>query len=309
MILSERLPSAQSLLIFEAAARHLSFTAAARELGSTQSAVSQQVRGLEKQLELELFRRIYRGVALTEEGMHLYEAVQGGFQQMVNCLEQLQKTRLRQSINVATDFAFAAYWLLPNLPEFRKQYPEIDVRIITSQGQYDFTGQDIDVAIVFSNQQSAQITGKKLFDEVVFPVCSPAFLTQHGPVQSHKKLASLPLLKLGADAGQGWQDWRSYFKGRRSLVEPSEPVLTFNNYTLLLQAAIAGQGVGIGWGTLVDDLLESKVLVGLREFSLHSDSGYYVVEPKPQELLHAKQLFINWLLAAQSQKSHAEPRS
>ncbi len=300
MILSDRLPPAQSLLIFEAAARHLSFTAAARELGSTQSAVSQQVRGLEKQLELQLFRRIYRGVELTEEGMHLYEAVQGGFQQMVNCLEQLQKSRSRQSINVATDFAFAAYWLLPRLPEFRKQYPEVDVRIITSQGEYDFISQDIDVAILFSRQQPTQAPSQKLFDEVVFPVCSPSFLVQHGPINSHKKLAALPLLKLGTDAGQGWQDWRSYFKGRRSLVEPSEPVLTFNNYTLLIQAAIAGQGMGIGWATLVDDLLENNVLVGLREFSLHSDSGYYVVEPKPQELLHAKQFFINWLVAAQS---------
>ena len=302
MILSDRLPPAQSLLIFEAAARHLSFTAAARELGSTQSAVSQQVRGLEKQLELQLFRRIYRGVELTEEGMHLYEAVQGGFQQMVNCLEQLQKSRSRQSINVATDFAFAAYWLLPRLPEFRKQYPEVDVRIITSQGEYDFIGQDIDVAILFSRQQPTQAPSQKLFDEVVFPVCSPSFLVQHGPINSHKKLAALPLLKLGTDAGQGWQDWRSYFKGRRSLVEPSEPVLTFNNYTLLIQAAIAGQGMGIGWATLVDDLLENNVLVGLREFSLHSDSGYYVVEPKPQELIQAKQRFISWLLAEQSPK-------
>jgi len=300
MILFDRLPPAQSLLIFEAAARHLSFTAAARELGSTQSAVSQQVRGLEKQLELQLFRRIYRGVELTEEGMHLYEAVQSGFQQMVNCLEQLQKSRSRQSINVATDFAFAAYWLLPRLPEFRKQYPEVDVRIITSQGEYDFISQDIDVAILFSRQQPTQAPSQKLFDEMVFPVCSPSFLAQHGPINSHKKLAALPLLKLGTDAGQGWQDWRSYFKGRRSLVEPSEPVLTFNNYTLLIQAAIAGQGMGIGWATLVDDLLENNVLVGLREFSLHSDSGYYVVEPKPQELLHAKQFFINWLVAVQS---------
>ncbi|MBB1485163.1 LysR substrate-binding domain-containing protein [Oceanospirillum sediminis] len=303
MILSERLPSAQSLIIFESAARHLSFTAAARELGSSQSAVSQQIRGLEKQLELQLFRRIYRGVALTEEGMHLYEAVQEGFHQMVNCLEQLQKTRLRQSINVATDFAFAAYWLLPRLPEFRKQHPEVDVRLITSQGEYDFFNQDTDVAVVFSHQPADQFAGRKLFDEVVFPICSPGFLQQNGPVNSHKKLASLPLLKLGADAGQGrWQDWYSYFKGRRSLVVPGEPVLTFNNYTLLIQAAIAGQGVGIGWGTLVDDLLDSGVLTGLREFSLQTSGGYYVVDPQPQELLHAKQLFMNWLLSEPSSR-------
>jgi len=299
MLLVDKLPSVQTLLIFEASARHLSFTAAARELGSTQSAVSQQMRGLEQKLALPLFRRIYRGVALTEEGLQLYEAVQSGFQQMAQCVDRLQKTRLHQRINVATDFAFAAYWLMPRLPRFREQYPEVDVRIITSQGQYDFAVQDVDVAVVFAQQTPDSMPSTKLFDEEVFPVCSQMFLDTHGPIQSHKKLASLPLLKLGADAGQGWLDWYSYFKGRRSLVEPGEPVLIFDNYTLLVQAAIAGQGVGIGWGMLVDDLIDSGLLVGLREFSLRTDSGYFVVEPKPQERLHAKQQFIDWLLAEQ----------
>ncbi|MFT6915903.1 MAG: putative choline sulfate-utilization transcription factor [Motiliproteus sp.] len=297
MILSERLPSTQGLLIFEAAARLKSFTAAAQELKSTQSAVSQQIKALETRLGLMLFRRIYRGVALTEEGMHLQVAVQEGFQQIVSCLEKLQKTRLHQAINVATDFAFAAYWLLPRLPRFRELHPGIDVRIITSQGQYDFSGQNVDVAILFAGAQPLQPHAFKLFDEEVFPICSPAFFKENGPVASHKKLASLPLLKLGTDAGQGWFDWPGYFQGRRSQVVPGDPVLTFNNYTLLIQAAIAGQGLGLGWATLVDDLIETGVLVGLREFSLSSDSGYYVVEPQPNEHLNAKQHFMDWLLA------------
>ncbi|UQG62651.1 LysR substrate-binding domain-containing protein (plasmid) [Marinobacter sp. M3C] len=297
MLLSERLPSAQGLLIFEAAARLKSFTAAAQELKSTQSAVSQQIKALEARLGLMLFRRIYRGVALTEEGMHLQVAVQEGFQQIHSCLEKLQKTRLHQAINVATDFALAAYWLLPRLPRFRELHPTIDVRIITSQGQYDFSRQNVDVAILFDGAQPLQPHAFKLFDEEVFPICSPAFFIENSPVASHKKLASLPLLKLGTDAGQGWFDWHGYFQGRRSQVVPGDPVLTFNNYTLLIQAAIAGQGLGLGWATLVDDLIEAGVLVGLREFSLSSESGYYVVEPRPNEHLNAKQHFMDWLLA------------
>ncbi len=297
MLLSERLPPAQSLLIFEAAARHRSFTGAAQELKSTQSAVSQQMKGLESYLGLTLFRRIYRGVELTEEGIHLYNAVQGGFQQIATCLEKIQKTRLHQIINVATDFAFAAYWLLPRLPRFRELHSEIDVRIITSQGQYSFSGQNVDVAIVFDGPQPTHPYAFKLFNEKVFPICSPALLQEYNPIPSHKKLASMPLLKLGADAGQGWLDWNSYFQGRRSQVIPGDPVLTFNNYTLLIQAAIAGQGVGLGWSTLIDDLIDKKVLVGLQEFSLSSESGYYVVEPQPSERLNAKQHFMDWLLA------------
>ncbi len=302
MLFSQSLPSVQSLLIFESAARHLSFTAAARELGSTQSAVSQQIRGLEQQLQLTLFRRIYRGVALTEEGRQLFEATRSGFQQIADCLEKLQKTRSQPRINVATDFAFAAYWLLPRLPRFRQGHPEVDVRIITSQGQYDFGAQDMDVAIVFADRPP-QLPAWQLFAERVFPICSPAFLAQHGPIRSHKKLASLPLLKLGADAGQGWLDWPGFFKGRRSQAEPGQPVLTFNNYTLLVQAAIAGQGIGLGWATLVDELLDSGVLVGLTEFSLDSDSGYFVVDPgssSSRSGQHTRQLFVDWLLAEQA---------
>ncbi|WP_271271466.1 LysR substrate-binding domain-containing protein [Aliamphritea hakodatensis] len=296
MLLKDRLPSPQSLLVFEAAARHLSFTAAARELSSTQSAVSQLMRGLEAQLGLQLFRRIYRGVELTDAGEQLFEVCQKGFNSIAGRIEKLQSAERHPHINVATDFAFAAYWLLPRLPAFRELHPDTEVRIITSQGSHEVRSQDADVAIRFVSQPSADSI--PLFAEEVFPVCSPGFLTKHGPVTSHKKLASLPLLKLGADAGEGWMDWPGFFSGRRSQVQPGEPVLTFNNYTLLIQAAIAGQGVGIGWGTLVDELIESGVLTGLKDFSLSSKGGYFIsATPTPRQPDICQQ-FIEWLQQA-----------
>ncbi|WP_443630168.1 LysR substrate-binding domain-containing protein [Candidatus Njordibacter sp. Uisw_056] len=296
MLLKKFMPSAQSLLIFEVAARHLNFTAAAKELGSTQSAVSQQIRGLEQQLELQLFKRIYRGVVLTDTGEQLYEAVESGFGQMTSCLERLQKTRSRQCINVATDFAFAAFWLLPRLPRFRELHPEVEVRIVTSQDQLDFTAQDTDISIVFAKGKPSNYRSHLLSIGTVFPVCSPSLLAQYGPIESHKKLATLPLLKLGDDGGHGWLNWRGFFNQRRSQVIPSEPVLTFNNYTLLVQAAIAGQGVGIGWGALVGDLVESGMLTALSAFSLTSDWDYYLVEANAQDMLPAKRHFVDWLL-------------
>ncbi|MGY8907517.1 MAG: LysR substrate-binding domain-containing protein [Pseudomonadales bacterium] len=296
MLLKKFMPSAQSLLIFEVAARHLNFTAAAKELGSTQSAVSQQIRGLEQQLELQLFKRIYRGVVLTDTGEQLYEAVESGFGQMTSCLERLQKTRSRQCINVATDFAFAAFWLLPRLPRFRELHPEVEVRIVTSQDQLDFTAQDTDISIVFAKGKPSNYRSHLLSIGTVFPVCSPSLLAQYGPIESHKKLATLPLLKLGDDGGHGWLNWRGFFNQRRSQVIPSEPVLTFNNYTLLVQAAIAGQGVGIGWGALVGDLVDSGMLTALSAFSLTSDWDYYLVEANAQDMLPAKRHFVDWLL-------------
>ena len=296
MLLKKFMPSAQSLLIFEVAARHLNFTAAAKELGSTQSAVSQQIRGLEQQLELQLFKRIYRGVVLTDTGEQLYEAVESGFGQMTSCLERLQKTRSRQCINVATDFAFAAFWLLPRLPRFRELHPEVEVRIVTSQDQLDYTSQYTDISIVFAKGKPSNYRSHLLSIGTVFPVCSPSLLAQYGPIESHKKLATLPLLKLGDDGGHGWLNWRGFFNQRRSQVIPSEPVLTFNNYTLLVQAAIAGQGVGIGWGALVGDLVDSGMLTALSAFSLTSDWDYYLVEANAQDMLPAKRHFVDWLL-------------
>nr|MCS5557889.1 LysR family transcriptional regulator [Oceanospirillaceae bacterium] len=176
MLLTSIIPSAQSLLVFEVAARHLNFTAAAHELGSTQSAVSQQMRGLERQLELQLFKRVYRGVALTDAGKHLYNAVESGFTLMANCLENLQKTRTRLYINVATDFAFAAFWLLPRLPRFRALHPEVEVRIVSSQDQLDHTTKDTDISIVFAKGKPHNLTSHILCKGDVFPICSPALL-------------------------------------------------------------------------------------------------------------------------------------
>jgi putative choline sulfate-utilization transcription factor len=297
MLLSKMIPSAQSLLIFEAAARHLNFTAAACELGSTQSAVSQQMRGLEQRLNVALFKRIYRGVALTDAGLALYSQVHGGFTQIASCIETLQHTPDRPYVNVETDFSFAAFWLLPRLAQFRKQHPNIEVRIVTSQSAMNFDAEQNDVSIVFAKGKPSEYRSHLLSIGQVFPVGSPSLIAQYDAIDSPEKLAALPLLKLGDIAGNGWLTWHGFFEQLQSKVTPSEPVLTFNNYTLLIQAAIAGQGVGIGWGSLVEDLVQKGMLSAIEPFTIVSDWDYYLVETNPQEPLAAKQHFINWLLS------------
>lgn len=293
MPLHDQLPTLQALVTFEAAARHQNFTAAAKELGTTQSAVSQQVRGLEQELGIALFERIYRGVALTESGQELYKVARGSLRDIADCSEKLRTHRDKKTLNVATDFAFAAFWLLPRLPDFRQRHPDIEVRIVTSQERHLLLAADIDVAILFSSP-AAHPKALRLFGEQVMPVCSPAFLQQHGPVRSHKGLASLPMLKLRVDDSQYWFQWADYFAARNSQVEPGEPVLTFDNYTLLIQAAIAGQGLALGWKHLVDEMLSNGLLVGLEEYSARSDNGYYLVEPQPGTRSLARQALLDW---------------
>ncbi|SDL94691.1 putative choline sulfate-utilization transcription factor [Modicisalibacter muralis] len=295
MSLTGRVVSPNSLRIFEAAARHLSFTAAARELRSTQSAVSQQIRGLEEQLDLRLFERIYRGVKLTEAGHALFGSVQEGFATIDRTIDQLQRKHRQPRLNILTDFSFAAYWLLPRLPLFRRQHPHIDVRIITNQGVLDWRDQEVDVAIVFCDERTLEDT-PRLFTEDVFPVCSPGFLAQYGPIEDVVTLSEMPLLTLMADQGQSWLDWPRYFQQQAGIRYPTSSELTFNNYTLLIQAAIAGQGIGMGWRGLVDDLIDSGMLVGLDDLRLSSRRGYGLIDAQPELPSEAKAALQEWII-------------
>lgn len=289
--------SPNGLRVFEAAARHLSFTAAARELRSTQSAISQQVRALEEQLGMPLFERIYRGVRLTEAGQALFAGVQEGFAIIDGTIDRLQHRYRHPHVNILTDFSFAAYWLMPRLPSFRKEHPHIDVRIVTNQGVLDWRTQEVDVAILFCDERTLASGVPRLFHEEVLPVCSPGFLQQHGPIESSERLAELPLLALTADQGQSWLDWPSYFEQLAGIGYLESPELTFNNYTLLIQAAIAGQGIGMGWRGLVDDMLESGMLVGLQELGLRSSRGYGLIDARPNTSGEAKRALQQWVLA------------
>lgn len=291
-----RAASPNSLRVFEAAARHLSFTAAARELRSTQSAVSQQVRSLEEQLGLPLFERIYRGVRLTEAGQALFVSVQEGFATIDRTIDRLQHKHRHPHVNILTDFSFAAYWLMPRLPHFRERHPNIDVRIVTNQGVLDWRAQEVDVAILFCDERTLASGVPRLFPELVLPVCSPGFLEQAGPIDSPQRLVELPLLTLTADQGQSWLDWPRYFEQLAGIDYQEASELTFNNYTLLIQAAIAGQGIGMGWRGLVDDLLDGGMLVGLHELMLRSTQGYGLIDARPDSPGEAKRALQEWVL-------------
>lgn len=295
MLLKNNFPSTQSLQAFECAARLASFSAAARELNTSQSAVSQLIRGLEEQLQLTLFVRVYRGVKLTGEGHQLYLSVTQGLAEISTCIKNLQSVGMREKLNVATDFAFAAYWLLPKLKQFQTEHPQLDVRLITSQDISNTDVSDVDVSIAFLSASYAGAT--LLFKERVFPICSPAYYAKIGAVNSHKTLANQSLLALDYEQEHHWLNWNRFFKARRSNQLPNSPVISFNNYTLLIQAVMTGQGVGLGWANLVDDLLETKALLKIEGFELATNAGYYASNHSQN---HCSELFIKWLKSSAS---------
>ncbi|KJZ36691.1 choline sulfate utilization transcriptional regulator [Pseudomonas fluorescens] len=293
------------LRAFEAAARHRSFTAAAVELGTTQPAVSQQIKRLEEQLATRLFDRIYRGIELTEAGAILFDQVQLGLQNIDAGLSAISAQQQHEVLQVATDFAFAAYWLMPRLHRFHAANPHVDVSLVTSERSHNMLRTDIDVAVLFGDGRFKQGESHWLFSEEVFPVCSPLLLKDRPLPLPVKSLLEFPLLHLRGEHSSNWFDWSGVFRQLGITSAPAPGQLRFDNYTLLIQAAIGGQGVAIGWRHLVDNLLAQGLLCRPVAESAMSSLGYYVVVPQRKRrgaLIHQ---FVDWLMTEQASSAQS----
>jgi putative choline sulfate-utilization transcription factor len=293
------------LRAFEAAARQRSFTAAAVELGTTQPAISQQIKRLEDQLTTRLFDRIYRGIELTEAGRVLFEEVQLGLQHIDAGLSAITAQSQHEVLQVATDFAFAAYWLMPRLHRFHAANPQVDVSLVTSERSHNMLRTDIDVAVLFGDGRFKQGESHWLFSEEVFPVCSPQLLSERTLPLSANALLEFPLLHLRGENSSNWFDWSGVFRELGISATPAPGQLRFDNYTLLIQAAIGGQGVAIGWRHLVDNLLAQGLLCRPIEQTVMSNLGYYVVLPQRKRRGVLIQQFVDWLMAEQASSSQS----
>jgi putative choline sulfate-utilization transcription factor len=292
--------SLDTLRTFEAAARHCSFTAAAMELGATQPAVSQQIKRLEGQLKHRLFDRVYRGIALTEAGDRLFQHVTEGLHSLESGLLELASHGHREVLEVATDFAFAAYWLMPRLHRFHQTYPNVDVSIVTGDRTVGVLRSDTDIAIVFGDGRfPGHGHSHWLFNEEVFPVCSPGLVKGRSVPMAAESLRSLPLLHLRGGQGNRWFDWTGLFNALNISSAPAPGLLRFDNYTLLIQAAIGGQGVAIGWRHLVDGLIEQGLLCRPVSGSVRSELGYHLLLPPRKRRGRMIGHFVEWLMTEQ----------
>ncbi|MFL9892102.1 choline sulfate utilization transcriptional regulator [Paraburkholderia sp. RL17-381-BIF-C] len=292
----DRLPPMQALAMFESAARLASFTAAAREMGSTQPAVSQRVVQLEEALGTPLFERGHRGVTLTEDGVRLFEAVRHALDTIRLATSEIRARRMPQTLTLSTDFGFATYWLMPRLSQFKALMPDVDVKIITSQNVFDPSHDQADIAIAFGDEHADWSARGvvKLFPERVTPVCSPAFAAAHPSLRTPSELLHLPLLHLEPTQPARWLSWTDWFAAHALDAPPAHRGITFNSFTLVAHAAIMGQGVALGWAPLVDELLATGQLVELFEPPVVTERGYLLVTQRAAT--PAVSAFRQWLL-------------
>jgi putative choline sulfate-utilization transcription factor len=242
---------------------------------------------------------------LTEAGAILFEQVQLGLQNIDAGLSAISAQQQHEVLQVATDFAFAAYWLMPRLHRFHAANPHVDVSLVTSERSLNMLRTDIDVAVLFGDGRFKQGESHWLFSEEVFPVCSPLLLKDRPLPLPTQSLLEFPLLHLRGENSSNWFDWSGVFRELGIASAPAPGQLRFDNYTLLIQAAIGGQGVAIGWRHLVDNLLAQGLLCRPIAETVMSRQGYYVVLPQRKRRGVLIQLFVDWLMAEQASSAQS----
>ncbi|MGE8499907.1 MAG: LysR substrate-binding domain-containing protein [Pseudomonas sp.] len=290
------LPPLNSLVAFEAAARHLSFTLAAQELSVTQGAISRQVRLLEDYLGKSLFERTTRSMNLSPTGAQYYEVVREALLQLASSTGEIRHWRGAQQVTVATSTALASLWLLPKVTAFQRDNEDVDLRIIAYDQVRDYTRLDCDLAMYYCRTLPKDMHVTPLFTEEVFPVCSPAYLAKHPDLQGPDDFARCTLLWL-EDPQRDWIGWGEWFQRLgHKLVEPRHRI-NINSYSMLLQSAISGQGIALAWSNLVDDHLQTGTLVRPVANTLVTDGQFCLLEPnsRPATRQSVKK-FRAWLL-------------
>jgi LysR family glycine cleavage system transcriptional activator len=294
--MAQPLPPLNSLRAFEAAGRLSSFTQAARELHVTTAAVSHQIKGLEKYLGVQLFRRAPRRLFLTEAGAAAWREIHEGFAHLRVGSETLRNHRGGGSVVVGASPAFATRWLLPRLSRFAAAHPTVALRIATSVVPVDFADSDVDLAIRFGRGLHDGVEARALFGECLAPLVSPAAMREL-PLRRVADLRRAPLIHddsmRRAGEGTGWDDGL-----RQAGLDDADaaPGIRFDDGHLALQAAAAGTGVALGrLAYAADDLAEGRLVAPLA-MRLPLERRYWLLAPVGRPASPAVAAFTDWIV-------------
>lgn len=288
-----RLPPLNALKTFEAAARHESFTRAAEELCVTQGAVSRQVKALEAELGVRLFNREHQKLVITESGRQYHAVVRDALDRIAFGTERLVQRQTSGVLTVSTSPDFAAKWLVHRLSRFAESHGGIDLRVSASMHHVDFTKEDVDVAVRHGDGGWVGLDAVRLADEEqLFPVCSPRLMAGRARRARPSDLLKFPLLHL--DSRKDWSRWLEA-AGIPDAKARHGPVL--NRASMLIDAAVDGQGIALARTTLAAWDLISGRLVRPFSVSLRLSKTYWIVCPTAASTHSKIVAFRDWLMA------------
>ena len=297
------MPSLNALRAYEAVARHLSYHGAAAELGVTPAAVKHLVLKLETTLEVKLFERDGRGLALTPVGMSGKKDLELAMRHIADSVQKLRASKPTSRLIVTVEASFATAWLVPKLEAFRERHPNISVLIDSRQSIVDLRRSEADIAIRFGVPTDDGLIVTRLLDDWVFPACSPSLVK--GPVKLKRieQLHEAPLIHWDlaaltwATSARRWYDWTEWagHVGLEGL--DTTRGLRFNDYGLAVQAATSGKGVVLAsWPTFRDQFDMGLLVEPFPGKALLTDAGYDLVTT-PEASNRADVIaFTEWLV-------------
>jgi DNA-binding transcriptional LysR family regulator len=293
--LRTRLPPTNALVTFDAVARHLSFTQAARELGVSQAAASRQVRLLEDHLGVALFSRAKKRVRLTSAGQELHQAVAMGLGHIASTAEALRRDRTSRALTVATSLAFSAFWLMPRLPAFHAAYPALELRLSTSDAEADWYADDVDVAVVFGPNALGGWISEALFGDEVIAVCRPDYFGARGLPEAVSALREETLLQMDSPY-HSWIAWPDWLARNGAPLDRPPRGPRFNNYSMAVQAALDGQGLALGWRRLITPQLREGRLAQVTAGRVRPPDAYVLLIQERGSQDRRVGAFRDWIL-------------
>ncbi len=283
------LPSLNALRMFEVVARHLNFRLAAEELGVTQAAVAQQIRGLEASLNFRLFERLPRGLALTDAGQAYSRSVRSAFVMIEEATRLLKPDPAHLTVSVTP--TFASKWLIPKLGAFAEAYPDIDLRLLATDRLSHFHTDGVDIAVRYGQPPfGAGLNAELLMEQRIVAVASPGLLAKKQRPASFAAFQDLLMLH---DAHDFWPEFTSaLFPGHS---QPAAKNMRFNQTSLAIEAAISGQGITLANHAFVKDDIAAGRLVQVFAQQLRLDKAFYLVWPRKARQSPALVVVKDWL--------------
>ena len=292
------LPSTGSLIAFEAAGRLGSFTRAAEELAMTQAAVSFAIRNLERDLGVPLFTRRHRSITLTEAGERFHADVSLGLTHIRKSAEELKAQGSDRHVTLSASTAFASYWMLPRLARLREDLPDIDLRIQTSDRNVDLRREGLPLGI--RTGRSGEWSGcvdALLVAEEITAIVAPSYVEANGMPGDAAEIAARHRLIHLEEPFRPAVDWEDWFRGVGVRPPSRAKGLLLNDYVLVVQAVIGGQGIGLGWRHLTGPMVEQGLLMPASDHVHRTGLGFHVVWPADQPISVNAVRIRDWLLS------------
>ncbi|WP_136441800.1 LysR substrate-binding domain-containing protein [Pacificoceanicola onchidii] len=288
--------SPRHLVFFEAAARTGSFTQAAQELNVQQPAVSMAIKQLEDSLGVMLFQRSHRKITLTNAGNRLFSDVTRAFEQLAQSAAAIRQFTSNDHVTLSASSAFNNYWMLPRIRSFQANHPDIDLRLQSSNREPDLNVETISLAVRLGTGDWPDCDSALIAEEEIYPVAAPRVMASAVNLTNVAMLLAQRLIHLEEPIRErpSWQQW---FQAIGVDGIPPSGGLRLNDYALVLQAAMAGEGFAFGWHHVVDPLVRQGLLTARRDWTWKTGRGFYLVWSKSHPLIPKAEIVRDWILS------------